>query len=68
MGALRMRWAFRITQDSGIINTHHLFLNAMAWIFHVLDPVFGHLICRLVNEFLVNDDFLDALLAKEDFS
>jgi hypothetical protein len=39
--------------------------NVVAW---TVDPVFGHLICRLVNEFMVNDDFLDAMLAKEDFS
>jgi hypothetical protein len=39
--------------------------NVVAWI---ADPILGHLICRLLNEFLVNDDFLDAMLAKEDFS
>lgn len=39
--------------------------NVVAW---TVDPVFGHLMCRLVNEFLVNDDFLAAMLAKEDLS
>ena len=37
----------------------------VAW---TVNPVFGHLICRLVNEFMVNDDFLAAMLAKEDLS
>ena len=33
-----------------------------------VDPLFGHLVCVLVNEVMVNDDLLDAMLAKEDFS
>ncbi len=37
----------------------------VAW---TVDPVFGYLMCRLVNEFMVNDDFLAAMLAKEDLS
>ncbi len=39
--------------------------NVVAW---TVDPILGHLISRLLNEFLVNDNFLDAMLAKEDFS
>ena len=39
--------------------------NVVAW---TVDPVFGHLVCRLVNEFLVNDDLLAAMLTKEDLS
>ena len=39
--------------------------NVVAW---TVDPVFGHLMCRLVNEFLVNDDFLGVMLAKEDLT
>ena len=39
--------------------------NVVAW---TVDPVFGHLMCRLINEFMVNDDFLAAMLAKEDLS
>jgi hypothetical protein len=34
----------------------------------IADPILGHLICRLLNEFLVNDDILAAMLANEDFS
>jgi len=37
----------------------------VAW---TVDPVIGHLICRLANEFLVKDDFLAAMLTKEDLS
>jgi len=29
-----------------------------------VDPLFGHLVCVLVNEFMVNDYFLDAILRR----
>lgn len=37
----------------------------VAW---AVDPLFGDLICLLLNEFMVNDDFFDAIFAKKDFS
>lgn len=39
--------------------------NVVAW---TVDPIFGHLICLLVNEFMVNDDFFDTILSKKDYS
>lgn len=32
-----------------------------------VDPLFGRLVCVLVNEVMVNDDFFDAIFAKKDF-
>ena len=31
-----------------------------------VDPLFGQLVCVLVNEFMVNDNFFDAIFAKKD--
>jgi hypothetical protein len=39
--------------------------NVVAW---TVDPLFGQLVCVLVNEFLLNDDVFDAIFAKKDFS
>ena len=36
-----LRWAYAITLPSGLINSHHLYLNAMRKIYHVLQGAFG---------------------------
>jgi len=36
-----LRWAYAITQPSGLINSHHLYLNIMREIYHALHAVFG---------------------------
>lgn len=32
-----LAWAYQLTQSGGVINSHHLYLNAMRWIYQFLD-------------------------------
>ncbi|RZT25351.1 hypothetical protein EV589_1083 [Mycobacterium sp. BK558] len=34
-----LSWAYRLTQSDGLINSHHLYLNAMRWLYHLLHGV-----------------------------
>ena len=34
-----LRWAYGITQSSGLIQSHHLYLNAMRWLWHALTDI-----------------------------